>query len=269
MRILFIGDIVGKPGVQMVQQVVPGLRRHESIDLVIANGENADAGSGITPAIYRKLKDAGIDCITLGDHVFRKRDIIDTLESKSDILRPANYPSQAPGKGHTIVQTETGTKVAVISLIGRVFMKPADCPFHAADHILAEIPADVVIRFVDFHAEATSDKQLMGHHLNGRVSAMIGTHTHVATADEHIKDGGTAFLCDVGMTGPHDSILGRLTESVWETTYTFKPRTFHVAKHDVRLSGVLIDIDRKTGKAQSIRRLAINEKEAEQYLESD
>ena len=269
MRILFIGDIVGKPGVEIVQQAVPGLRRSESIDLVIANGENSDSGSGITPSIYRKLKQCEVDCITLGDHVFRKRDIIDTLNSKPDILRPANFPVEAPGKGHTIIKTETGIKVAVISLIGRVFMKPADCPFHAADRILEQIPDDVAVRFVDFHAEATSDKQLMGHHLNGRVSAVIGTHTHVPTADEHIKSGGTAFLCDVGMTGPHDSILGRLSDNVMETTYTFKPRTFHVAKHDSRLSGVLIDIDRKTGKAQSIKRISIDERQAEDLEDMD
>jgi len=261
-RILFIGDIVGKPGVEIVQQVVPPLRRSESIDLVVANGENSDSGSGITPSIYRKLKEAEVDCITLGDHVFRKRDIVDTLESRPDILRPANFPKEAPGKGHTILKTHSGIKVAVISLIGRVFMKPADCPFHEADRILNEIPDDVTVRFVDFHAEATSDKQLMGYHLNGRVSAVIGTHTHVQTADEHIKSGGTAFLCDVGMTGPHDSILGRLCENVMETTYSFKPRTFHVAKHDSRLCGVIIDVDRKTGKAQSIRRIVINEKQA-------
>ncbi|MCP4078612.1 MAG: TIGR00282 family metallophosphoesterase [Pirellulaceae bacterium] len=269
MRIFFIGDIVGKPGVEIVQQVVPALRRNESIDIVIANGENAESGSGITPSIYRKLKDAEVDCITLGDHAFRKRDIIDTLDSKTDILRPANFPTEAPGQGFTIIKTGTGTKVAVINLIGRVFMKPADCPFHAADQILSQIPDDVPVRFVDFHAEATSDKQLMGHHLDGRVSAMIGTHTHVPTADEHIKQGGTAFLCDVGMTGPHDSILGRSKECVFETTYSFRPRTFHVAKKDSRISGVLIDVDRKTGKAQSIRRLTIDEKQADLLEDMD
>lgn len=254
---------------EIVQQVVPSLRRTESIDIVIANGENADSGSGITPPIYRKLKEVGVDCVTLGDHVFRKREIIDTLENRADILRPANFPPEAPGKGYTIVKSETGIKVAVISLIGRVFMKPADCPFHAADRVLEELPEDVAVRFVDFHAEATSDKQLMGHHLNGRVSAVIGTHTHVQTADEHIKSGGTAFLCDVGMTGPHDSILGRLSENVHETTYSFKPRTFHVAKNDCRLSGVLIDIDRKSGKAQSIKRITIDEKQAENLEDMD
>ncbi|MDG2012796.1 MAG: TIGR00282 family metallophosphoesterase [Pirellulaceae bacterium] len=269
MRIFFIGDIVGKPGVEIVQQVVPALRRNESIDVVIANGENAESGSGITPSIYRKLKDAEVDCITLGDHAFRKRDIIDTLDSKKDILRPANFPTEAPGQGFTIIKTGTGAKVAVINLIGRVFMKPADCPFHEADRILSEIPDDVPVRFVDFHAEATSDKQLMGHHLDGRVSAVVGTHTHVPTADEHIKPGGTAFLCDVGMTGPHDSILGRSKECVFETTYSFRPRTFHVAKKDSRISGVLIDVDRKTGKAQSIRRITIDEKQADLLEDMD
>ena len=269
MRILFIGDIVGKPGVEIVQQAVPALRRNESIDIVIANGENAESGSGITPAIYRRLKDAEVDCITLGDHAFRKRDIIDTLDSKSDILRPANFPAEAPGRGFTIIKSTTGTKIAVINLIGRVFMKPADCPFHEADRILQEIPDDVVIRFVDFHAEATSDKQLMGYHLDGRASAVIGTHTHVPTADEHVMAGGTAFLCDVGMTGPHDSILGRSKECVHETTYSFRPRTFHVAKKDSRLSGVIVDIDRKTGKARSIRRISITQKEADRLEEMD
>jgi metallophosphoesterase (TIGR00282 family) len=260
---LFIGDIVGRPGVEMVQQCVAPLRREESIDLVIANGENADSGSGITPAIYRKLKDAEVDCITLGDHAFRKRDILETLDSKPDIIRPANFPGEAPGRGWTIVKSSNGIRVAVINLIGRVFMKPVDCPFHTVDRILTEIPDDVPIRFVDFHAEATSDKQLMGHHLDGRVSAVIGTHTHVATADEQIRPGGTAFLCDVGMTGPHDSILGRQTDSVMEATYSFRPRTFHVAKDDNRLSAVIIDIENKTGRALSLRRMSIDERRAE------
>ncbi len=267
MRILFIGDIVGRPGVEIVEQALPGLRREQSVDLVIANGENAEAGSGITPAIYRKLKNAQVDCITLGDHAYRKRDILEILDSKTDIFRPANFPADAPGRGWTIVNTRSGTQVAVINLIGRVFMKPVDCPFHAADRILEEIPPGICLRFVDFHAEATSDKQLMGHHLDGRVSAVIGTHTHVATADEHICPGGTAFLCDVGMTGPHDSILGRATESVMETTYSFRPRTFHVASRDNRISAVLLDIDQRTGRSLSIRRLTIDERQAEQLSE--
>lgn len=269
MRILFIGDIVGRPGVELVQQCVPALRREESLDLVIANGENADAGSGITPSIYRKLRDAEVDCITLGDHAYRKRDILETLDTKKDIIRPANYPADAPGSGWTIVGSGSGPKVAVINLIGRVFMKPVDCPFHAADRILAEIPQDVIIRFVDFHAEATSDKQLMAHHLDGRVSALIGTHTHVTTADERVMPGGTAFMCDVGMTGPHDSILGRQKQAVMETTYSLKPRTFHVASDDNRISAVIIDIDNRTGKALSIRRICIDERKADMLADDD
>ena len=268
MNILFIGDIVGRQGVEIVEQAVPGLRRRDSIDLVVANGENADSGSGITPSIYRKLKKAEVDCITLGDHAFRKRDILEILDQKEDILRPANFPAEAPGRGWTLISLPGDRQVAVINLIGRVFMKPVDCPFHEADRILEQIPETAVIRFVDFHAEATSDKQLMGRHLDGRVSAVIGTHTHVTTADEHIRPAGTAFMCDVGMTGPHDSILGRKADSVMETTYTFRPRTFHVASEDNRISAVLLDVDPADGRCRSIRRMSIDEQQADE-LESD
>jgi metallophosphoesterase (TIGR00282 family) len=264
MRLLFIGDIVGKSGVDIVCQAVPGLRRRESLNLVVVNAENAEGGSGITPAIYRRLKEAQIDCITLGDHIYRKKDIIKILNRENDIVKPANFPPEAPGKGWTLVKTSFGRDVAVVSLMGRVFMRPVDCPYHAADKVLAEIPPEVKIRFVDFHAEATSDKQLMGRFLDGRVSAVLGTHTHVTTADERILPGGTAFQCDVGMTGPHESILGRDIESVMETTVTFYPKSFHVAKQDVRISGTIVDLDRETGLAKSIRRISIDEKEAEQ-----
>lgn len=267
MRILFVGDVVGRPGVEITELAIPALRQREGIDLVIVNGENADSGSGITPGIYHRLKKAEVDCITLGDHAYRKRDILETLDSKSDILRPANFPPDAPGSGWTLVSTPKGGQVAVVNLIGRVFMKPVDCPFRAADRILEEIPGTTTVRFVDFHAEATSDKQLMGHYLDGRVSAVIGTHTHVATADEQIRPAGTAFLCDVGMTGPHDSILGRDAERVMETTYTFRPRTFSVAREDVRLSGVIIDIDESSGQARSIRRISVDMDEAETWHE--
>jgi metallophosphoesterase (TIGR00282 family) len=268
-RILFIGDIVGRPGIEIVEMAVPGLRRRESIDLVIANGENSDSGSGITPAGFRRIRDAEVDCITLGDHAFRKRDILETLDARTDIIRPANYPAEAPGRGWTIVKSANGKPVAVINLIGRVFMKPVDCPFHTADRILEEIGDQAIVRIVDFHAEATSDKQLMGHYLDGRVAAMIGTHTHVPTADEHVRAGGTAFLCDVGMTGPHNSILGRAIDSVLETTLTFRPRTFHVAAGDNRLCSVLIDVDDATGRARSIRRLVVDEREAERLQDED
>lgn len=259
MRILFIGDIVGRPGVDIAVASVPGLRRRESIDLVIANGENADRGSGITPAIYRKLIGAEIDCVTLGDHIYRKKDIIPILSRESNILKPANYPDAAPGKPWTIVSTASGKKVAVFSLMGRVFMKPVDCPFQAAERVLNEIPANVKIRFCDFHSEATSDKQLMGRFLDGKVSAVCGTHTHVPTADEQVLPGGTAYISDVGMTGPHESILGRDIAKVLEATITFRPVPFDVAKGDVQLSGVIIDVDPDSGKSQGIRRIKVDQ----------
>lgn len=267
MRILFIGDIVGKPGAEIVQQAVPGMRRRDSIELVIANAENCENGSGLAPAVYRKLIDSEVDCITMGDHIYRKKDIISILESQSNILKPANYPPEAPGKTWTVVKSATGKKVAVFSLIGRVFMKPVDCPFRCADRILQEIPEDVKVRFCDFHSEATSDKQLMGRYLDGRVSAVCGTHTHVPTADEQILPGGTAFISDVGMTGPHESILGRDISKVLEATLTFRPVPFDVAKNDIQISGVVIDVDPASGKARSIRRIKVNENQAEELAE--
>ncbi len=233
----------------------------ERIDLVIANGENSAAGSGITPSIYKELIKAGVDCITLGDHIYRRAEIAGTLQRESNIVRPANYPATAPGRDYAIVQSRSGISVAVISLMGRVFMNPVDCPYTAAERILAKIPNEVKIRFVDFHAEATSDKQLMGRFLDGRVSAVLGTHTHVPTADECILPKGTAFQCDVGMTGPHESILGRRIERVLEKTLTFLPTHFEVATGDVRLNGAIVDIDRTTGKATAIKRLCVREAE--------
>lgn len=259
MRILLIGDIVGKPGRQIVTRCLPALRQDRGIDFVVANGENADGGSGITPATYRALIRNGADCITLGDHIYRRKDIFQVLDEKSNIVKPANYPEEAPGKGWTVVTADNGIQVAVFSLLGRVFMRPVDCPFKAADRVLDEIPSDVNVRLLDFHAEATSDKQLMGRYLDGRVSAVLGTHTHVTTADEQIFEGGTAFQCDVGMTGPHDSILGRRIDRVMETTITFRPTSFHVATDDVRLNGTIVDVDPGTGKATSIERVSLNE----------
>ena len=244
-------------------RAVPGLRRQESIDLVIANGENAENGSGITPAIYRKLIAAGVDCVTLGDHIYRKKDIISILEGQDNIVKPANYPADAPGKTWTVVKAENGREVAVFSLMGRVFMKPVDCPYTKANEVLKEIPESVKIRFCDFHAEATSDKQLMGRHLDGRVTAVCGTHTHVPTADEQVLPGGTAFISDVGMTGPHESILGRKIEKVLKATLTFRPVPFDVATGDVQISGVVIDVDPKSGKGQGIRRIKVTEKDAD------
>jgi 2',3'-cyclic-nucleotide 2'-phosphodiesterase len=268
-RLLMIGDIVGKPGRQICLQAVPGLRADERLDLVIANAENAAGGSGLTPAIYRELVGAGIDVITLGDHAYRRREIFDVLKTQSRIVRPANYPADAPGHDFTLVEAQNGTLVVVFVLLGRVFMPPVDCPFQAADRVLASAPPDVRVIAVDFHAEATSDKQLLARHLDGRVSAVLGTHTHVPTADEQILPGGTAFQCDIGMTGPHESILGRRIDRVLETTLTFRPTHFEVATSDVRLSGTIVEVDDATGKALSIQRLCVTQSAADRLTRRD
>jgi metallophosphoesterase (TIGR00282 family) len=266
LRILHIGDIVGRPGRDIVREVVKPLRERENLALVIANAENTCAGSGLTPAAYNDLIAAGIDCITMGDHIYRRREIYQVLQSQPNIVKPANYPAAAPGKDVAIVEANNGMRVAVMSLIGRVFMKPVDCPYAAADRVLKLIPANVKICCVDFHAEATSDMQLMGRYLDGRVSSVLGTHTHVTTADEQVLPQGTAFQCDLGMSGPHDSILGRRVDRVMEAVTTFRPTQFDVAKGDVRMSGTIVDVDPKTGKALSVQRIQINEEEAEKLV---
>jgi metallophosphoesterase (TIGR00282 family) len=237
------------------------VREREGLDFVVANAENVAGGSGITPTNYKELIAAGVDCITLGDHIYRRKEIYGVLERESNIVKPANYPAGAPGKTWTVLPTKGGADVAVLSLQGRVFMKPVDCPFAAADRVLGEIPPHVKVIILDMHAEATSDMQLMGRYLDGRVSAVLGTHTHVTTADEQILPGGTAFQCDIGMTGPYNSILGRRIDRVMETTLTFRPTPFDVAEQDVRLAGTIVDIDEETGRATAIRRIVVRESE--------
>ena len=268
MRILLIGDIVGKPGVKIVTQAIRALRRREGIDVVIANAENSADGSGISPSIYQKLIAAGVDGITLGDHIYRRAEISPVLQAESNIVKPANFPVTAPGKTWMVVESGD-MKVAVISLLGRVFMRPVDCPFAAVDRALAELPTDARVRIIDFHAEATSDKQVMGRHLDGRVTAVLGTHTHVTTADEQILPGGTAFQCDVGMTGPHESILGRRIDRVMETTISFQPTHFDVASGDVRLCGTIVDADGASGRATAIRRLVLTQAEADELVAAE
>src|SRR5713101_9455546 len=243
MRILFLGDIVGKPGVAFVKRALALLVAREGIDLVIANAENATDGSGLALKDFRQLRQAGVDLVTLGDHVYRRKEIIPTLETDERICKPANLPTGAPGRDFALTMTGDGTAVAAFSLLGRTFMRPADCPYRAADRVLSELAERVRCIIVDMHAEATADKYLMAHHLRGRVTAVLGTHTHVQTADEQILPGGTAFLCDVGMTGPYDSILGRRIDRVLYTTTTFVPSQFEVATGDPRLAGVLVDVD--------------------------
>lgn len=256
-RMLMIGDIVGKPGRQIIQDQLAKLRAEENLHLIVANAENAADGSGITPKIYRALREAGVDCVTLGDHIYRRSEIYETLREETRILKPANYPPDAPGRGWTVVTASNGVPVGVFSLQGRVFMRPVDCPFTAAKRVLEEMPPQVRVRCLDFHAEATSDKQIMGRLLDGRVSAVVGTHTHVPTADEQIFPGGTAYITDLGMTGPYESILGRRIDRVTETTISFQPSLFEVALDDVRLSGAIIEVDAESGKAISIRRFMV------------
>lgn len=263
MRVVLIGDIVGKPGRDIVRKAVPLLKQHAQIDFVIANAENSAGGSGITPAIYEELMAADVDAITLGDHIYRRREIYSVLETKTNIVKPANYPKKAPGRDVAVIETAFG-KVAVISILGRVFLKPVDCPFEAADRVLSRLPKDVKIIIVDIHAEATAEKQLIGRHLDGRVTAVLGTHTHVATADTTILPGGTAFQCDVGMTGPHESILGRRIDRVLTTTLTFRPEYFEVASGGNRLNGVIVDISPEDGRPTSVERLSLSEKELSQ-----
>jgi metallophosphoesterase (TIGR00282 family) len=258
-RILFIGDVVGKPGREIIERSVAGLIREEGLDLIVANAENAAGGSGITPAIYRELIRAGVDAVTLGDHVYRRREIYSVLESELNIVKPANLPPESVGRNWAVVPARNGQRAAVFCLLGRLFMKPVDSPWQAADRVLAELPADVRVRLVDFHAEATSDMQLMGRYLDGRVSAVLGTHTHVPTADECILPEGTAFQCDVGMTGPFESIIGRRIDRVLETTLTGIPTEFDVATGDVRLCGTIVEVGEESGRATSIRRICITE----------
>jgi hypothetical protein len=225
----------------------------------VANAENAAGGSGITPAIYRELVRAGVDAITLGDHVYRRRQIYPVLECESNIVKPANLPPESVGRNWTVVTARNGEQVGVFCMLGRLFMKPVDCPWHAADRVLGEMPGEVRVRLMDFHAEATSEMQQMGRYLDGRASAVLGTHTHVPTADECILPAGTAFQCDVGMTGPFESIIGRRIDRVLETTLTGLPTEFDVATRDVRLCGTIVEVDSQTGRARSIKRLCITE----------
>ncbi len=257
MRILFIGDIVGQPGRRMVKDTLPRLREELQPDLILANGENAAAGFGITPSLVEELLDLGIAVLTSGNHIWDKKEIYSYFRDQVNgrLLRPANYPGDSPGRGLYIGETPTGIGYAVLNLQGRIFMPPLDCPFRKADELLASIPSDVKIRIVDFHAEATSEKQAMGWYLDGRATAVVGTHTHIPTADENILPQGTAYQTDLGMTGPYESIIGMARESVLQKFLDQLPARFEVASGDVRLCGVLIDADPETGRATSIQRI--------------
>jgi metallophosphoesterase (TIGR00282 family) len=266
LKVLFIGDVVGSPGRRIVGQVLPRLIHQWGIGLVVCNAENAAGGSGLTEKCHEDLVEAGVDVFTMGDHIYRKDEILTLFGRHERILKPANFPADSPGEDLVLTQARDGTTVAVFSLLGRTFMKPVDCPFRAADRVLAGIPTDAKVIVVDVHAEATSDKQLLGRYLAGRVSAVLGTHTHVPTADEQILPGGTAYQTDVGMTGPHDSILGRRYDRVLAATLTQVPHYFEVATGDPRLNGALVEVDTGSGHALSIRRVTVNQEEAQRLL---
>ena len=254
MKLLFIGDIFGHAGRRIVADHLSDIRTTHAIDVVIANVENSAAGFGITPAVADELFRCGIDVMTSGNHIWDKRDIYEYFTRNPRLLRPANYPQGCPGAGIYIHETKTGGRCAVINLQGRVYMADTDCPFRKADELLAALPADVKVRFIDFHAEVTSEKMAMGWYLAGRVSALIGTHTHIPTADTRILPGGTAYQTDCGMTGPYDSVIGVEKETVLQKFLTAMPARMEPAKGSVEFHSVIVDVDDKTGKALTIKR---------------
>jgi metallophosphoesterase (TIGR00282 family) len=250
LRILAIGDIIGKPGRKAVKEILPGLCDEYNIDLVVGNGENAAGGVGLTPNTAEELFDSGIDVITTGNHIWAYNEIIPYLDSELAILRPLNYPPMNPGRGYLLKNN-----VLIINLVGRVFMGHVDCPFRAMDQLLAEFEHKSIPIIVDFHAEATSEKVAMGRYLDGRVSAVLGTHTHVGTTDAHILPGGTAYVTDIGMVGPIDSVIGDDPDSVINRFLTQIPSRLSVGKGKVSFDAILVEVDEKTGKAVDIKRI--------------
>jgi len=252
MRMLFLGDIFGRPGRSIIFERLRQIRRDHAIDRVVANGENASGGIGITAKAARQLLEAGIDVLTGGNHSFRHKDIQPFLCTTDRLLRPANYPAGAPGRGWQVYRPADAPPYAVVNLLGRTFMAPVDCPFQAADAILGQIPSDVPVRLVDFHAEATSEKKAMAYYLDGRVSAVLGTHTHIQTADAQLLPKGTATLTDCGMTGPVASALGMDPQEVVSRFVTGLPARFCVARTPPEMQGAMLDIDAATGKVVTI-----------------
>ncbi len=250
-----MGDIVGRPGREIIARLVKDLKEEEKIDIVVANGENAAGGSGLTPRLTEELLSSGIDVLTSGDHIWKKKEVYALLDSSKKLIRPANYPPGAPGNGYTIVDVPGKAKIAIVNLIGRVFMEAVDCPFQTVRKLLREIEKQAKVIIVDVHAEATSEKVALGWFLDGKVSAVMGTHTHIQTADEKILPKGTAYITDCGMTGPYDSVIGRTKERVIERFISQLPNKFDMATDGVEMHGVIIDIDDNTGKASGIQRI--------------
>jgi hypothetical protein len=270
LRILCLGDIVGRPGRQVVHQRLPEVVRQQRVDLVIANGENIAGGSGITQNLFHKLRSYGVDVVTLGDHVYKKLDIVPTMQTSERIVRPANLSAAAAGRTFTVVNTNSGVSVAVFCLLGRIYMNlPSDDPFAAAERVLQQIPRSVRVIVCDMHAEASSEKVAMGHWLDGRCSLVFGTHTHIPTADARVLPNGTAFIGDLGMTGPYDSVLGRRKDRVVKYMTTNMPQSFDVATGDVRMCGALAEIDAETGRAISIERIEVQGENADHPYDAD
>lgn len=255
MKVLIIGDIVGNPGRGAVKRFIADFDALDKFELIIANGENAAGGSGITASITNELLSSGVDVITTGDHIWKRKEVIDIIDIESKLLRPANYPAGVPGRGSIITTTRGGIKVGVLNLLGRVFMAPLDCPFKVARKEIERIKKITNVVIVDIHAEATSEKIALGWYLDGLVSAVVGTHTHVQTADQRVLPNGTAYISDIGMTGPIDSVLGRRREDVLQRFVSCMPVRFEIASENIQVQGVIVDIDPKTGRATSIERV--------------
>jgi metallophosphoesterase (TIGR00282 family) len=253
LKVLFIGDLIGRPGRRALTELLPGIKGEYGIGFTIANCENSAGGFGVTRKIVDELTELGVDVLTSGNHIWDRREVVEDLDSFTNVLRPYNYPPGLPGRGWATFEAPGGARVAVVNLQGRVFMRPIDCPFRAADSLLENLTEKIII--VDMHAEATSEKVAMGWHLDGRVSAVIGTHTHVQTSDERVLPGGTAYVTDVGMTGPHDSVIGIDKQAIIRRFLTEVPSRFEVGKEDVRLSGLVTAIDTATGRAVNVERI--------------
>jgi metallophosphoesterase (TIGR00282 family) len=256
-KIFFIGDIIGKPGRRAVREKLPGLLEELHIDLVLANGENAAGGFGVTPKIVKELINSDIDLLTSGNHIWDKRDILGFLDNQKVLLRPANYPNGVPGRGSSLVEAKNGIMVGVINVSGRVFMDDIECPFKTSLKENEKLRAATSIVIVDFHAEATSEKEALGWYLDGKVSAVVGTHTHVQTADERVLPNGTAYITDLGMTGAMDSVIGIEKSIAIERFLTGLPKKFETAQNDVYLQGALITVDEASGRATDIERMNV------------
>lgn len=255
MNILFIGDVVGNPGREAIKSLLPGLKKEFDLDFTVVNAENAAGGSGITAKVAQELFEVQVDVLTSGDHIWKKKEIFELISAERRILRPNNFPATAPGAGYGVFTTPKGQKVGVICVLGRVFMDALECPFKTTMAAVEAITKETNVILVDIHAEATSEKVALGWYLQGKVSAVLGTHTHIQTADERILPEGTAYLTDAGMTGPYDSVIGRRVEDVMERFLTHVPVRFEVAEGNIQLCGAVMEIDEKTGRAKNITRI--------------